>query len=495
MTSSTTLPGGDLDAGNHPAGPRPSPVLGRAARTGLLVGPLLSMIDSSIVNVAVPDIARELKASLDDVQWVVSGYLLALGVSLAATSYLAKRFGTLRVLMWSMVAFVAASAVCAVAPGIGVLIAARAVQGFAGAPLVPLALSVLLGRGGLGGGKVPISAALVLFLAPALGPTLGGLLINAGGWRWIFLVNVPVGLVGILLQRRAPRDVGGSGSRGTPFDPLGFTLLAVGLVGALFGATEGTSSGWTSPLSWAPLGSGLALLVAYTFWALRVPHPAVNLAMVRTRTSILALVLQVLCSVVAFGTVFLMPVFTESVQGHTALATGVALLPQGVIMGVGTWVGQRLSDRVPLRTLVLVGFAVLAVASVFLVGLDRTTPLWVTATILSGRAVAVGFVTTPLLVAMLAPLPEHELADGNTLFNITQRLGGSIGVSILGSVVAGAATLVAVLDAFHLVGWVLVGLAVLAGLLTLGLPPGLSTRPAADPAGDDRAVTAQAGLD
>jgi len=495
MTSSSTLPGGDLDAGNPSAGrvPRPTPVLGLAARTGLLVGPLLSMIDSSIVNVAVPDIARELKASLDDVQWVVSGYLLALGVSLAATSYLAKRFGTLRVLMWSMVAFVAASAVCAVAPGIGVLVAARAVQGFAGAPLVPLALSILLGSGGLGGGKVPISAALVLFLAPALGPTLGGLLINAGGWRWIFLVNVPVGLVGLLLQRRAPRDLGGAGSRGTPFDPLGFTLLAVGLVAALFGATEGTSSGWTSPLSWAPLASGLVLLVAYTFWALRVPHPAVNLAMVRTRTSILALVLQVLCSVVAFGTVFLMPVFTESVQGHSALATGVALLPQGVIMGLGTWVGQRLSARVPLRTLVLVGFAVLAVASVFLVGLDRTTPLWVTATILSGRAVAVGFVTTPLLVAMLAPLPEHELADGNTLFNITQRLGGSIGVSILGSVVAGAATLAAVLDAFHLVGWVLVGLAVLAGLLTLGLPPGVPTRP--DAAGDDRAVTAQAGLD
>ncbi|HEY0117395.1 MAG TPA: DHA2 family efflux MFS transporter permease subunit [Cellulomonas sp.] len=465
---------GEAVVAGDDSGPRPAgwgPVLGRAARTGLLIGPLLSMIDSSIVNVAVPDIARELSAPLDDVQWVVSGYLLALGVSLAATSYLAKRFGTMRVLTWSMVAFVVASAACAIAPGIGVLVAARAIQGFAGAPLVPLALSILLGRGGLGAGKVPVSAALVLFLAPALGPTLGGLLINAGGWRWIFLVNVPVGIVGLVLQLRAPRDLGAPATTRTPFDPFGFTLLALGLVAALFGATEGTSSGWTSPLSWAPLAGGLALLVVYTFWALRVPHPAVNLAMVRTRNSALALVLQVLCSVVAFGTVFLMPVFTESVQGHSALATGVALLPQGIIMGIGTWVGQKLSNRVPLRTLVLVGFAVLAVASVFLVLLDQGTPLWVTATILSGRAIAVGFVTTPLLVAMLAPLPEHELADGNTLFNITQRLGGSIGVSILGSMVAGGATLAAVLDDFHLVGWVLVGLAVVAGLLTLGLKP------------------------
>ena len=207
--------------------------LGAAARFGLLIGPLLSMIDSSIVNVAVPDIAKELKATLDDVQWVVSGYLLALGVALALTAYLAKRFGTLRIYTVSMVLFVVASALCAVAPTIGVLIAARAVQGFVGAPLVPLALSILLGKGGMGGGKVPVSAALVLFLAPALGPTLGGLLVGAGGWRWIFLVNVPVGVVGLLLQIWMPRHLGASADRETRFDPIGFVLLAVGLTAAL----------------------------------------------------------------------------------------------------------------------------------------------------------------------------------------------------------------------------------------------------------------------
>src|SRR5665811_771484 len=146
---------------------QPRSALGAAARYSLLVGPLLSMIDSSIVNVAVPDIARELTATLDTVQWVVSGYLLALGVALAATSYLAKRFGTLRVYTISMVAFVLASAGCAIAPNISLLIAARGLQGLVGAPLVPLALSILLGKDGLSGGKVPISAALTLFLAPA----------------------------------------------------------------------------------------------------------------------------------------------------------------------------------------------------------------------------------------------------------------------------------------------------------------------------------------
>lgn len=448
--------------------PAPSP-LGAVARYGLLIGPLLSMIDSSIVNVAVPDIATELKAQLDDVQWVVSGYLLALGVALALTAYLAKRFGTLRVYTVSMILFVVVSAACAIAPNIEFLVAFRALQGFAGAPLVPLALSILLGKDGIGGGKIPISAGLVLFLAPALGPTLGGLLIGAGGWRWIFLVNVPVGVIGLLLMLRVPKHIGAQPDAATRFDPVGFVLLALGLTAALLGATEGTSEGWDSPLAWGPLGGGLLLLVAYTFWALRRAHPAVDVKMILHRNSALALVLQILCSVVAFGTVFLIPVFTQSVQGYSAVETGIALLPQGIIMGLGTFVGQKLSGRIPLRVLVVAGFVALAVSSVYLLFLEQDTPLWLTAVALSVRAIAIGFVTTPLLVAMLAPLPEEELADGNTLFNITQRLGGSIGVSILGAIVAGGATLAATIDNFHLVGGILIAIAAVSAVLALFL--------------------------
>ena len=448
--------------------------LGAIARYALLVGPLLSMIDSSIVNVAVPSIARDLKVTdLSSIQWVVSGYLLALGVSLAATAYLAKRFGVLRVYTISMVLFVIASAACAFAGDVGWLIGFRAVQGFVGAPLVPLAISILLGKNGVGGGKIPVSAALTLFLAPALGPTIGGLILSGNDvshWRWIFLINVPVGIIGLLLMLRVPRHIAPGANPETKFDPIGFLLLGIGLTAALFGATQGTTQGWDKPICWAPLAGGLLLLVIYTFWALRRPHPAVNLAMVRHRNSAIALVLQVLCSVVTFGTVFLLPIFTQSVQGHTALATGIALLPQGVIMGVGTYAGQKLTGRVPLKLMVILGFAILAVSSVFLLFLEKDTPLWVIALILSGRAVAIGFVTAPLLVAMLAPLPESELPDGNTLFNITQRLGGSIGVSILGSIVGVAGlTLSQTVDRFHWVGGGLIALAVIAGILSLFL--------------------------
>jgi len=158
------------------------------------------------------------------------------------------------------------------------------------------------------------------------------------------------------------------------------------------------------------------------------------------------------------------------VQRHSAFATGLALLPQGLITGVGTAAGQRLTTRYGVRPLVVIGFAVLALASAGLLLLTATTPLWATALILSGRAAAIGFGITPLLTVMLDPLTDAQLADGNTLFNIAQRLGGSIGVGILGSLLATRAVRVGPVPAFHEIGALLAALAVAAALLALLLP-------------------------
>ncbi|WP_433199745.1 MFS transporter [Dactylosporangium sp. CS-047395] len=419
---------------------------------GLLAGPLLTMVDSSIVNVAAPDIATELHTGLADTQWVVSGYLLALAAGLTATSYLARRFGTMRVYAWALAGFVAASVLCAAAPGIWALVAARALQGLAGAPLVPLAMSVLLGQGAAR--RIPVAAGLLFFLAPALGPSLGGLLIAAGGWRWIFLVNLPIGLLALLGLRRVPPELAPAGSPAARPDPVGLLLLATGLVAALAHAVV----------------LGAVPLLLYVLWARHTATPAVDLALLRHRRSALALVLSVVSSVVAFAAVFLLPIFTESVQHHTALATGLALLPQGLITGLGTAAGARLADRYGVRLLVCAGFLLLALASCALLLLTPATPLWATAAILSGRAAAIGFGITPLLSVMLEPLTDSQLADGNTLFNIAQRLGGSLGVGVLGSLLATRAVRVGAVAAFHEIGLILTALALLAALLALPLP-------------------------
>jgi MFS family permease len=176
MTAATQSAGLSRPGGARSAGP---PRLGPLVQYALLAGPLLSMLDSSIVSVAVEPIARELHASLTTVQWTVSGYLLALGAGLAGTAYLARRFGTVPVYRVSVIAFTAASALCALASGAGVLVAARVLQGLAAAPLVPLAMSMLLGRGTGARRSISPLAGIMLFLGPALGPTVGGALSSA----------------------------------------------------------------------------------------------------------------------------------------------------------------------------------------------------------------------------------------------------------------------------------------------------------------------------
>jgi EmrB/QacA subfamily drug resistance transporter len=446
---------------------------------GLLIGPLLTMVDSSIVNVAVADIARELNTGLQAVQWVVSGYLLALAAGLAATSYLARRFGALRVYAISMIGFVLASAVCAAAPTVSMLIAARVAQGLVGAPLVPMAMSILLGKNGAAR-RIPVAAGLLFFLAPAIGPSVGGLLIAAGGWRWIFLVNVPIGLVGLFGLRRIPASAAPGQQAGARFDPLGLSLLAGGLILTLYGASRGTSHGWLTPATALPLAVGILLIFAYSVWALHYGQPIVDLALLRHRQSALALGLSVVSAVVAFAAVFVLPVFTQTVQRHSALSTGLALLPQGLITGLGTALGQRLATRINVRALVTSGFLVLALASSGLLLLTTSTPLWATAAILSGRAVAIGFGITPLLFAMLEPLTDAQLADANTVFNIAQRLGGSLGVGMLGSLLAARAHAVGAITGFHEIGLILTVLAVVAAGLSLRLAP-VRQRAAATP--------------
>jgi len=472
MTASTKTPGTITTASS------PRPVgLGVLAQYGLLAGPLLSMLDASIVNVAVAPIARQLHAPLTLVGWAVSGYLLALGVGLAATSWLARRFGTLPVYTASVLVFTAASACCAAVPDVRLLIAARLAQGLAGAPLVPLAMSMLLGGAG-GARTVSPVADMLLFLAPALGPTAGGGLIAAFGWRSIFLVNVPIGLAAAITARHIPAQRAPGRAPTAPLDATGLVLLAAGLTGVLLGASQGGSAGWARPATWVPLAIGSLLLAGYAGRAARHPHPVLDLALLRRRTPALGMLLCAAASVVAFAAVFVLPVFAQAVQGHSAAATGLALLPQGIITGLGTVLGQKLLSRVSIRATVVAGFTILAVASLGLLAITATTPLPVTAAILAGRAAAIGLVITPLLDAITGTLRPTQLGDANTVFNICQRIAGALGIGLITALFAAGARIHGPVPALHATGLLLVATAALAAV-TATLLPGRSPRPAA----------------
>jgi EmrB/QacA subfamily drug resistance transporter len=435
----------------------------------MLAGPLLSMLDSSVVNVAAEPIARSLHASLGTVQWTISGYLLALGTGLAGTACLARRFGTLAVYRTSLVAFTAASLLCAVAPGIGALIGCRAVQGLVAAPLVPLAMSMLLGKSGQARSVSPV-AGILLFAAPAFGPTVGGALIGAAGWRLIFAINVPFGVAASWAARRLPEGASRNRSGKSEFDLFGLALLAAGLLLLLLGTSEG-GGGWDSVACLGPLVAGAALLAAYVLWASRRVRPALDLSLARRPVAALSMGLCALASVVTWAAVFLLPVFVQSVQGRSALAAGVAMAPQGLVTGLSTALGARVLVRFTVRSTVCCGFFVLGAASLLVEVVGAGTPLWVVSLILAARSASIGLIISPLLAALTGPLPPERMGDASTLFNVVNRVAGSFGIGLLASLYAVLARSAGgPVYALHVSGIVIACVADLGAVAALALP-------------------------
>jgi MFS family permease len=459
-------------------------------RLCFLAGPMLSMIDSSVVNVAVPAIVSGLHTSLGTAAWAVSGYLLGLACGLAATPWLARRYGTLPAYGAALLAFTLASAACAPVPGVALLIAARVVQGLAGAPMVPLAMSLILGpaRGGDRTRGIPASAGVLLFAAPALGPAVGGLLISAFGWRSVFLVNVPIGLLALAGVRAARRALAADGDRavrmpaagdraarmpaggdlaaGLPadgdraaglltgdrtarLDVPGLLLLTAGLGLATYGASRGPALGWLSAGVAPAWIGGLALAGAYVVrerrpaTGRRAPAP-VRLSLLRSPARARALALACIASVVLFAVLFLAPVFLQQIQHRGTAVTGLVLLPQGIVMGLASWLGSVLIERGRARPAVITasvagGFALLAASTLGLLFLGPATPLWVTTVLLCGRGAALGLTVQPLIMALLDGLPASAMPDANTLFNMAERLSGSFGIALLATLYASRA--------------------------------------------------------
>ena len=374
-----------------------------------------------------------------------------------------------------MLAFTIASAGCALAPDVQILLATRIAQGLVAAPLVPMAMSMLFGKDGrpasaAPAAAMPAAAGMLLFLGPALGPSVGGALIGAVGWRSIFLINVPTGLAAVIAVRKIPARLAPGPSTGARLDARGLLLLAAGLALLLLGVTLAGSDGWAAPACWPPLLSGAALLAGYARWSGRVDQPVLNLALARRRIPALALALCAMASVVTFSVVFLLPVFVQSVQDHSALATGLAMLPQGLITGLSTTLGQRALRLVTVRATVTSGLALLTVASLGLLAIGARTPLAFTAALLAARSVSIGLVISPLLAVLTGPLAAAELNDASTLFSIWQRIAGSLGIGLIAAVYAQQARTHGPVAALHVTGVAIAAICALGLLATPLLP-------------------------
>ena len=397
----------------------------------VLVGSIMSILDTTIVNVALATLSRDLHATIAEIQWVVTGYMLSLAAVIPLTGWAARRFGAKRVYLLSLVLFTAGSALCGLATSTEELIAFRVLQGIGGGMILPIGQMMMADAAGPHRmGRVMSIVAVPAMLAPILGPTLGGLILQNVSWRWIFYVNVPIGVLGTIAAFRALPKV----DRGTPprLDVLGLALMATGLPLFTYGLAEiGITGSFTAAKVVFPCLGGIVLVALFAVHALRVPKPLLNLRLYRRPTFSSASFAMFCLGAALFGGMILLPLYWQDVRHESVVVTGLLTGPQGLGAALAMPIAGKLTDRVGGGPLALFGVTLCTIATIPFGLIGAHTSIGWLAGAMVVRGIGIGFGFMPAMAAAFAALERSELPDATPQLNVLQRVGGSIGTAVL----------------------------------------------------------------
>lgn len=411
-----------------------APVLDAALRklaVVVVLGTIMSILDTTIVAVAIDTLGRAFHTSVDTIQWVTTGYLLALSAVIPLTGWAVDRFGHKRMWMGSLTLFIVGSALCGLSWSAGSLIAFRVLQGIGGGMIMPIGQSLLARAAGPQRmGRVMSVVGVPMVMGPVLGPVLGGLIIETISWHWIFYVNVPIGMVALALSMRA-LEHDGSG-RAAQFDWTGMALLCPSLVALVYGLSEaGSSGGFTAPVTWASLLGGAVLLSAFIFHSGRSEKPLLDIRLFRDRSFAVAGTATSLVGAALFGAMFLMPLYYQVARGQSALTAGLLMAPQGIGAALVMKRAGVVSDRSGARRIVPAGVLVMAIGSFPFTQLGAGTNDLLLAVSLFVRGIGLGLVMMPVIAAGYQNLSHAQVPRATTVMNILQRVGGSIATALV----------------------------------------------------------------
>ncbi|MEY2458796.1 MAG: hypothetical protein QOG30_626 [Acidimicrobiaceae bacterium] len=442
-------------------------------------GMFIDILDTTIVNVALPDLGREFHASTASIEWIVLGYLLSLAVFIPASGWIGDRLGTRRVFLFALAMFTLASALCGQAHGLGELIAFRVLQGFGGGMLVPVGTAMLF-RAFPPIERAKASTVLIVptVLAPALGPVLGGWLVTDVSWRWIFYVNLPVGVfafaIGFLFLREEREGHAGK------FDLPGFVFSGAGLALVLFALTQGPEKGWTAPQVLVTGLVGIVMFVLLVVVETRVPEPLLALRLFRERMFRNANILLLFTYGSFIGVIFLMPLYLQNLRGFTPLQSGLTTFPQALGVILSSQIVGRLYHRVGPRRLIVFGMLGMAAATLPLAFVGLDTSLWQIRVVMFLRGICMAFAFVPMQAATYANIAPVDTGRASAIYSTQRQVAAALGVATLGTVLvsrvnsatAGVtdphALAHGALSGYRLaflVGTILVALASLSGLL------------------------------
>src|SRR4051794_19893752 len=336
----------------------------------VVLGAIMSILDTTVVNVAINTLAREFDTDLPTIQWVVTGYTLALATVIPVSGWAADRFGTKRLYMLSIGLFVAGSALSGLAWSAGSLIGFRVLQGLGGGMLMPCGMTILMRAAGPQRvGRVMAIIGVPMLLGPILGPILGGWLVDNASWRWIFFINLPIGIAAFIASIRIlEKDKPQPAER---FDTVGLFLLSPGLALLIYGLAKSVSAGgFAAPEVWATSLAGALLLVGFVWHGLRTSHALIDLRLFKNRTFSAASGTLILMIISVFGAMLLLPLYLQTVRGESAFTSGLLLAPQGIGAMIVMPIAGQLTDRTGVGKLVIPGLAVILASSLGLTQLS-----------------------------------------------------------------------------------------------------------------------------
>ena len=396
----------------------------------VILGMIMSILDTTIVNVALRTLGHDLHSSLAQIQWVVTGYLLSLAAVIPITGWAARRFGAKQVYMTSLVLFTAGSALCAVSTSTAELVLCRVLQGAGGGMIMPVAQLIMAQVAGPQRmGRVMGVVAMPAMLGPILGPVLGGVILQNLHWSWIFLVNVPIGVVAFILGWRViPRTESGEAGR---LDVLGLVLLSGASTAVVYGLSQLGGSSLTPPRVVIPLIAGVLLTGLFCWHALRAERPLLDIRLYANRVFAAASFTTFGLGAALFGAMILVPLYYQEVRHESLIATGLLVGPQGLGMLFAMPVAGRLTDRFGGGRVALFGVSTLCLSTIPLAFVGAGTSIGYISAVLLVRGVGIGFSFMPAMTAAFASLRPEQLSDATPQMNVLQRVGGAIGTAVL----------------------------------------------------------------
>ncbi|KXS45122.1 MAG: EmrB/QacA subfamily drug resistance transporter [Candidatus Frackibacter sp. T328-2] len=396
----------------------------------VLIGAFMAILDTSIVNIALAEMMSVFGVTYEEIDWVVTAYLLSMGVIQPITGYLSNNFGAKRMYIFSLIVFTIGSALCGMAWSRESMIFFRIIQAIGGGMIMPISNTIIyqvfpLEERGMALGIWGIAA----MAAPAIGPTLGGYIVQNLNWRVIFTINIPIGIIGVVLAGILLKETEIIPSK--KFDFIGFITASIGFASVLYALSEASSKGWDEAYVLAILAVGILMLILFVINELQITEPLIDLRIFKKRNFTFSMISVFFVTIGLYGGIFLLPLYLQNIRGYTALQTGLLLMPIAIVTGIMMPIAGWLFDRIGARPLALTGISLMVFSMYKLHGLNLVVSSWYIQFWMIIRAIGLGLTMMPVTTAALNAISEPKMAQAAATRSLVTRVAGSFGLAIL----------------------------------------------------------------